>query len=51
MANKEKNLPEGWTKCTIDQLVPYGGVFIDGDWVETKDQDPDGDVRLIHLPS
>jgi type I restriction enzyme, S subunit len=24
-------------------------VFNDGDWVETKDQDPDGDVRLIQL--
>lgn len=25
------------------------GVFIDGDWVETKDQDPSGEVRLIQL--
>lgn len=25
------------------------GVFTDGDWVESKDQDPDGDVRLIQL--
>lgn len=25
------------------------GIFIDGDWVETKDQDPNGDVRLIQL--
>jgi type I restriction enzyme S subunit len=25
------------------------GVFIDGDWVETKDQDPNGEVRLIQL--
>ena len=24
-------------------------VFADGDWVETKDQDPDGDVRLTQL--
>lgn len=24
-------------------------VFVDGDWVETKDQDADGDVRLIQL--
>lgn len=24
-------------------------VFVDGDWVESKDQDPDGDVRLIQL--
>jgi type I restriction enzyme S subunit len=26
-----------------------GGLFVDGDWVETKDQDPNGDVRLIQL--
>jgi type I restriction enzyme S subunit len=24
-------------------------VFVDGDWVESKDQDPGGDVRLIQL--
>ena len=24
-------------------------VFTDGDWVESKDQDPNGDVRLIQL--
>jgi type I restriction enzyme S subunit len=27
----------------------HDGLFTDGDWVETKDQDPDGDVRLIQL--
>lgn len=26
-----------------------GGLFTDGDWVESKDQDPTGDVRLIQL--
>lgn len=25
------------------------GIFVDGDWVESKDQDPEGDVRLIQL--
>jgi type I restriction enzyme S subunit len=25
------------------------GLFIDGDWVESKDQDPNGEVRLIQL--
>lgn len=25
------------------------GLFMDGDWVETKDQDPTGEVRLIQL--
>ncbi|MBK8163558.1 MAG: restriction endonuclease subunit S [Gammaproteobacteria bacterium] len=41
--------PSGWTLATIDDLVEDGGVFIDGDWVESKDQDPEGDVRLIQL--
>ena len=37
------------------QLVPLAEaladaeVFTDGDWVESKDQDPDGDVRLTQL--
>jgi type I restriction enzyme S subunit len=26
-----------------------GGLFVDGDWVESKDQDPSGDVRLVQL--
>lgn len=25
------------------------GLFVDGDWIESKDQDPDGEVRLIQL--
>ena len=31
------------------ELVSTSGVFSDGDWVESKDQDPEGDVRLIQL--
>jgi hypothetical protein len=42
-------LPEGWAWATIPDLSGKAGVFIDGDWVESKDQDPDGDVRLIQL--
>jgi len=33
---------------TLAELLE-DGLFADGDWVETKDQDPDGDVRLIQL--
>jgi type I restriction enzyme, S subunit len=33
---------------TLSDLVG-GGLFNDGDWVETKDQDPHGDVRLVQL--
>ena len=42
-------LPDGWALATISELIGRGGIFIDGDWVESKDQDPSGDVRLIQL--
>lgn len=42
-------LPKGWIWATIPDLSGKVGVFIDGDWVESKDQDPNGDVRLIQL--
>jgi type I restriction enzyme S subunit len=45
----EYELPAGWRWSTIPGLVGAGGVFIDGDWVESKDQDPGGDVRLVQL--
>ena len=41
--------PRGWALATIADVVATDGVFIDGDWIETKDQDPDGDIRLIQL--
>ena len=44
-----RTLPPRWVHASLDQLVPPDGVFSDGDWVETKDQDPSGDVRLIQL--
>lgn len=42
-------LPRGWAEATLPELVGPDGVFSDGDWVETKDQDPDGGVRLTQL--
>ncbi len=45
----EGDLPEGWSIATIGDLISTDGVFIDGDWVESKDQDPSGYVRLIQL--
>jgi type I restriction enzyme S subunit len=42
-------LPVGWDTATIGDLIASDGIFRDGDWVETKDQDPDGDVRLTQL--
>ena len=46
---EERQLPDGWTKATLRQIISSEGVFSDGDWVESKDQDPDGNVRLIQL--
>lgn len=44
------NLPNGWSVATIEELVDgKDGIFKDGDWIETKDQNPDGEVRLIQL--
>jgi type I restriction enzyme S subunit len=42
-------LPEGWAWASIDELVGSQGLFRDGDWVESKDQDLNGSVRLIQL--
>jgi len=34
---------------TLGELLSSAEVFLDGDWVESKDQDPNGDVRLVQL--
>lgn len=38
-----------YPEVTLPELIGTDGVFIDGDWVESKDQDKDGDVRLLQL--
>jgi len=43
------DLLKGWGLATINDLIGADGVFTDGDWVETKDQDASGNVRLIQL--
>ena len=47
--NTGNQLPTGWAEARIGELVGPDGIFVDGDWVESKDQDPNGDVRLIQL--
>ena len=42
-------LPDGWAWSTIGNLVAVDGVFTDGDWVESRNQDANGGVRLIQL--
>lgn len=36
-----------WASTTLKDAA--GALFTDGDWVESKDQDPNGEVRLIQL--
>jgi type I restriction enzyme, S subunit len=43
------SLPCGWKYAVIDDILPARGIFKDGDWVESKDQDPNGNIRLIQL--
>jgi len=43
------NLPEGWESSTLSNAISTSGLISDGDWVESKDQDPNGSVRLIQL--
>ena len=42
-------LPPGWTSSTVAELIAHDGTFSDGDWVESKDQDPTGAIRLLQL--
>ena len=42
-------LPDGWARATIKELTGATGLFVDGDWVESKDQDPNGNIRLLQL--
>ncbi|HEX2092897.1 MAG TPA: hypothetical protein VHG28_10865 [Longimicrobiaceae bacterium] len=46
---KNFSAPRGWAVATIGDLIGADGIFSDGDWVESKDQDPSGEVRLIQL--
>ena len=41
--------PGGWPRPSLLTLLETAEVFVDGDWVESKDQDQNGDVRLIQL--
>jgi type I restriction enzyme, S subunit len=45
----QNKLPMGWSFTSIGELIKNDGVFIDGDWIESKDQNPNGNIRLIQL--
>lgn len=38
-----------WSFVNLADVLRFAEVFVDGDWVESKDQDANGDVRLIQL--
>lgn len=42
-------LPEGWRTGQVSDLFKSGGMVTDGDWIESKDQDPNGNIRLVQL--
>ncbi len=44
-----RELPKAWAIAPLGNLIAPDGIFTDGDWVESKDQDPNGEVRLIQL--
>jgi type I restriction enzyme S subunit len=46
---EERELPMGWETTRLEQLIAMDGLFSDGDWVESKDQDPVGKIRLLQL--
>ncbi|MFK3725740.1 restriction endonuclease subunit S [Pseudomonas monteilii] len=43
------DLPKGWATATLNDLLGTDGLFSDGDWIESKDQDPNGTNRLLQL--
>jgi len=47
--SEENKILKHWEIKKLSDLIGDEGVFCDGDWVETKDQDKNGDVRLIQL--
>jgi type I restriction enzyme, S subunit len=38
-----------YNSVPLAEALRTSPVFVDGDWIESKDQDPNGDVRLIQL--
>lgn len=47
--SSKKNFNSEWTPVTLPDIIGDNGLFVDGDWIESKDQDPNGEVRLIQL--
>lgn len=42
--------PEGWRTARLQDLAENpSGDFVDGDWIESKDQDENGTIRLLQV--
>jgi len=46
---EKQKLGKDLIKLGLSEAIGEDSLFKDGDWVESKDQDPEGDVRLIQL--
>ena len=44
-----RDIPEHWEVKNLSDFISNDGIFCDGDWIESKDQDENGEVRLIQL--
>jgi type I restriction enzyme S subunit len=44
-----KDIPTHWESKKLSDLIGQDGTFCDGDWIESKDQDKNGEIRLIQL--
>ncbi|WP_179994202.1 restriction endonuclease subunit S [Acinetobacter sp. YH1901136] len=44
-----ENLPVEWSVSQLTKMIASEGLISDGDWIESKDQDEKGDIRLIQL--
>lgn len=44
-----RDLPDSWETAFLSNLIMPDGIFTDGDWIESKDQDPNGSIRLLQL--
>ena len=42
-------LPNRWSQGKLAEIISHTGIVSDGDWIESKDQDPNGTVRLVQL--
>lgn len=50
MESENNNLlPNRWSQGKLAEIISHTGIVSDGDWIESKDQDPNGKVRLVQL--